>query len=513
MHNSTVDENLRNILFTGCLLLASVSSFSQITECKRLAEWNQLVAGARFMDRFLPIQSNVLFSDTWGAAAVVPRYTDNAIENHVWFYWRGNIRKAENGKYHLIVCGWLESSPRGHLEWFHSIVFNAASDNPTGPFKISNVIRKGHNPEVFQLKDRRYLLNTIDRQYITDNVNGKWDYGKLEFDFRDRKLFDSLSNMSFTRREDGSFVAVARGCEIFIRELGLSEYDQLSDKSIYPEIEGRIEDSDIWKNHIQHHLIVDDWLERIAFYQHSKDGVNWNVDSGEAYTQGITVHQDGYVEDRSKFKRIKIFQDDYRRAIQVNFAVIDTLKNKGKVNDNHSSKKINIPLNLGILMTILKEEPFTSKTRTIRVKVEAEEGFNPITDMDINSLWFGTSTEVNYGRGSKVFGTEFTGDDLVLIFPDKESEIIVSDFAPKLIAKYKTGKRFYEYARSPLENYTEPILSAKAPIFTRQGKDFVCTVEVQNFGQVGSQSSIKIECLQGNKNAIVASGSVPFLKS
>ena len=53
------------------LLLVSKSTFSQVTERERPKEWSQLVKGARFMDRFLPMKGNQLSSDTWGTPMCV----------------------------------------------------------------------------------------------------------------------------------------------------------------------------------------------------------------------------------------------------------------------------------------------------------------------------------------------------------------------------------------------------------------------------------------------------------
>jgi hypothetical protein len=58
----------------------------------------------------------------------------------------------------------------------------------------------------------------------------------------------------------------------------------------------------------------------------------------------------------------------------------------------------------------LKTKPITRTTKTIRVKIQAEEGFNPQTDIDIQSLRFGASTEVNYGRGCTVSMVENEGN-------------------------------------------------------------------------------------------------------
>ncbi|MEI3485688.1 MAG: glycoside hydrolase family protein [Bacteroides faecis] len=504
-------KNLKLALM-GALLLISNVTFSQVTERERPKEWDQLVNGARFMDRFLPMKGNKLSSDTWGTAGVRPRYVDNGIEDRIWSYWGGNIRKGEDGKYHLMVCGWLEASPKGHMEWGNSWVFNTVSDNLTGPFKPVNIIGKGHNPEIFRAKDGRYVIYVINGRYVSDDINGKWEYGKFDFNARDRRIIEGLSNLSFAQREDSSYIMVCRGGGIWISRDGLSEYNQLTDSRVYPNVKGRFEDPVIWRDHIQYHMIVNDWLGRIAFYLRSKDGVNWVTDPGEAYMPGIAVHEDGRAEDWFKYERIKMYQDKYGRAVQANFAVIDTLKNEDKPFDNHSSKNISIPLNPGVLLTILDKKPITAQTKTIRLKIQAEDGFNPQTDIDLNSLRFGASTEVNYGRGSKLLKTETGGNDLIVTFDGKGNGMTEDEFAPKLIGKYKNGKMLYGYARLPYIDYIEPILSARAPVFVQSDKGWEGNIEVQNFGQVSSQkASVKIEYKKDGKMIKVASATVPPL--
>ena len=496
----------------GALLLISNVTFSQVTERERPKEWDQLVNGARFMDRFLPMKGNKLSTDTWGTAGVRPRYVDNGIEDRIWSYWGGNIRKGEDGKYHLMVCGWLEASPKGHMEWGNSWVFNTVSDNLTGPFKPVNIIGKGHNPEIFRAKDGRYVIYVINGRYVSDDINGKWEYGKFDFNARDRRIIEGLSNLSFAQREDSSYIMVCRGGGIWISRDGLSEYNQLTDSRVYPNVKGRFEDPVIWRDHIQYHMIVNDWLGRIAFYLRSKDGVNWVTDPGEAYMPGIAVHEDGRAEDWFKYERIKMYQDKYGRAVQANFAVIDTLKNEDRPFDNHSSKNISIPLNPGVLLTILDKKPITAQTKTIRLKIQAEDGFNPQTDIDLNSLRFGASTEVNYGRGSKLLKTETDGNDLIVTFDGKGNGMTEDEFAPKLIGKYKNGKMLYGYARLPYIDYIEPILSARAPVFVQSDKGWEGNIEVQNFGQVSSQkASVKIEYKKDGKMIKVASATVPPL--
>ncbi len=495
---------------SAALLLGTQNIDAQVTERPRPAEWDHLVEGARFMDRFLPMPAGKLSSDVWGAKNVIPRYIDNGIEDNVRSYWGGNIIKDNAGQYHLYVCGWPENSPKGHMFWPNSTVYHAVCNNSIGPFMIKDTIGPGHNPEAFRLKDGRVVVYVIDGYYLADDLNGPWTYNKFDFDKRDRPIIEGLSNLTFSQREDGSYLMVCRGGGVWISQTGLSPYNQITDKRVYPPVKGEFEDPVVWRDHVQYHLIVNDWLGRIAFYLRSKDGVNWVTDPGEAYLPGISVHEDGKVEDWFKYERIKILQDEYGRAIQANFAVIDTLKHEDLPNDNHSSKNISIPLNPGLLLTVLDTKPITPNTKTIRVKIAAEEGFNPQTDIDLNSLRFGASTEVNFGKGSKVLSTAKEGKDLIVTFDAKGNGITAEEFAPKLLGKTTAGKLLYGYARLPWISYNDPILSARMPVFAADGRNM--TIEVENFGQVTSKPAIlKLEQLKDGKQTEIGQTKLPSL--
>ena len=495
---------------SAALLLSTQHTDAQITERPRPAEWDRLVEGARFMDRFLPMPAGKLSSDVWGAKNVIPRYVDNGIEDDVRSYWGGNILKDNMGQYHLYVCGWPESSPKGHMFWPNSTVYHAVCDNSVGPFMIKDTIGPGHNPEAFRLKDGRVVVYVIDGYYLADGLNGPWTYNKFDFDKRDRPIIEGLSNLTFSRREDGSYLMVCRGGGVWISQTGLTPYNQISDKRVYPPVKGEFEDPVVWRDHVQYHLIVNDWLGRIAFYLRSKDGVDWVTDPGEAYMPGVSAHEDGKVEDWFKYERIKILQDEYGRAIQANFAVIDTLKHEDWPNDNHSSKNISIPLNPGLLLTVLDTKPVTANTKTIRVRIAAEEGFDPQTDIDPGSLRFGASTEVNFGKGCKVLRTAKEGKDLIVTFDAKGNGITAEEFAPKLLGKTTAGKLLYGYARLPWVSYNDPILSARMPVFATDGRNM--TVEVENFGQVTSKPAVlKLEQLKDGKKTPIGQTKLPSL--
>jgi hypothetical protein len=490
------------------LFVANFSAFAQITERPRPESWKQLVKGAAFKDRFLPMPKGNLSSATWGGANVLPRYIDNGIEDRERSYWGGNIVKGADGSYHLFVCGWPESSPKGHGQWPRSIVYHTVSNNRIGPYTIKDTIGAGHNPEIFQLQDGRYVLYCIDKNYVTNSLDGTWQEGKFEFDPRDRPIIEGLSNLTFAKRPDGSYLMICRGGGVWISQTGLSPYRQVSNKRTYPDVAGEFEDPVVWRDSVQYHMIVNDWLGRIAFYLRSKDGVNWVTDPGEAYVPGIAFHEDGRVEDWFKFERIKILQDAQGRAIQANFAVIDTLKKEDKASDRHSSKNISVPLNPGVLISLMNTS-LPAAGETIQVKLSAEKGFNPHTDVELNSLRFGSNEAVNFGKGAKLVGTKKQGRDLLLTFSATGHELTKEEFAPKLIGRYKSGKLLFGYAKVPWVEYEPSILSALRPVFSPGTGTTAISVTVENFGLATSQPAtmkLQLQSPEGLKE--IAAGTV-----
>ena len=467
---------LCTLLIGGLALAAS----GQVTERERPEEWENLVAGARFMDRLLPMPGGELSADVWGADCVRPRYVDNGIELPGTSFWGGNILQTTDGKFHLFVCGWPENSPKGHMFWPNSTVFHAESDRLEGPYSVTDTIGKGHNPEAFRLKDGRVVVYVIDGYYIAPSVDGPWQYGKFTFDPRNRRIIEGLSNLTFARREDGSYLMVCRGGGVWISRDGLAPYEQLSDRSVYPPVEGKFEDPVVWRDHLQYHLIVNDWLGRIAYYQRSKDGVHWVTEEGEAYVPGVSRHADGRVENWFKYERPKVFQDELGRAVQMNFAVIDTIKWEDLPNDRHSSKNICIPLNRGLLLEVLNKDSITAETGRIEVRIHAEEGFDPCKDIDVNSLRFGNFSEVNFGRGCRAIDSRKEGKDLIVVFDGRGNGITPDEFAPKLLGRDMQGRLIYGYASLPYVDYRPAILSAALPKYEAESNRL--TLTVKNYG-------------------------------
>lgn len=486
---------------------------AQIVDRGRPAEWENLVRGGRFMDRFMAMPDGEQQAGIWGADSVLNRYVDNGIEKDDISFWGGKILQSKDGKFHLYICGWPENISGGHMFWRNSTVYYAVSDKLHGPYKLERTIGGGHNPEPFRLKDGRIVLYVIDsnfapRYYIADSEDSKfWTYGKFVFDLRDRRVVDDMTNLSFARRQDGSYLMMCRGGGIWVSQDGLSPYMQLTDKSVFPAVKGNFEDPVIWKDSLQYHMTVNDWLGRIAYYQRSIDGLHWVTEAGEAYAPGIARHKNGTVENWFKFERMKIFQDDYGRTLQANFAVIDTIKWNDLPNDKHSSKNIMIPMNKGLLLSVLNNEPISENTKSIKVRIRAESGFNPHEDLDLPSLRFGSHSEVNFGRGCKVIKTRKVGADLVITFDGRGSGIGENEFAPKLIGQNVKGELVYGYASLPYVNYKPAMLSARQPIYNKE--KCVLELEVQNFGLSTSKPT---QVVVKNQEKVLASGNIGALK-
>ena len=478
---------------------------AQVEERQRPAEWEKLVMGGRYMDRFEAMAPSRTARANWGAEAVRQRYVDNGIEQDDVSFWGGNILKGKDGLYHMYVCGWPENSRKGHMFWPNSTVFHATSQQLGGPYKVQNSIGKGHNPEAYVLDDGRIVVYTIDGYYIADRPEGPWMFGKFEFDQRGHRIIEGLSNLTFCRRQDGSRLMVCRGGGVWISKDGLQPWRQITSERIYPKVEGRFEDPVVWRDSLQYHLIVNDWLGRVAWYERSLDGIHWIVEPGEAYTYAFSRHEDGVAEPWFKYERAKVFQDEQGRVIQMNFAVIDTLKNEDRPNDTHSSKNICITMNKGLLLEVLNTEPITAKTKKIELRIRGEKDFDPAKEVDVKSLILGSYKEVNYGRGAKPIKVKQEGGDLIVTFSGKGSGIDANEWAPKLIGRSKTGKLLWGYARLQYVNYNPAILSPSAA-YEKDGQQWVV---VENFGLTESEpQTITIKNVK-NKEVSV---SVPALK-
>ena len=436
------------------------SAFAQIVERPRPAGWDRLVPGGRFMDRFeaASVIGNGWTTNCWGGENVKPRDIRNGIEDAEYSYWGGNIvreRGTGNGEqYHLFVARWKESEPRGHMFWPRSEIAHAVSNKPDGDFKVVEVLGKGHNPELFRCKDGSWAVYCIDAKgrahlYRAKALTGPWIYGRMQLDLDGKTMIEGESNFSFCARPDGSVLAVCRGGGIWLSEDGLKPFVRKSEGRVYPDVAGRFEDPVLWRDETQYHIIVNDWLGRVAWKLVSPDGFTWTTLPGEAYMPGIArVRGTGNGEwgtgsivtnDWFKLERMRVLQDGYGRVVQANFAVIDCAKKYDKGGDVHSSKNITIPVNPGRRM-----ETFKKTRRGWEARIAKERGFNPLKDVDVDSLILGPQSMVAFGAGVKPIGTDEANGDLVVIFPPVELDSPVVE----ILGCEKSGRLFFASTRT-----------------------------------------------------------------
>ena len=499
--NNKKRKIMKKNLLTMCALLVWMTADAQ-----------SLTTGGQFMDLLLPMEGSVAATESdWGTTAgentepkyagtwegTLGRWKDNGIEDATRSYWGGNIIKGSDGKYHIYVSGWPESTAKGHMAWSSaSRVYHVKSNNVWGPYEYVSDIGAGHNSEIYKTGDT-YVIYHIEPLgiYTATTLGESWTSGEFLYDKRDRILIagenteTSLSNCSFAKREDGSFVMIDRGGGIWVSQDGLTDpWHQLTDKSVYlnDEIKNRgyLEDPVIWRDHLQYHMIVNDWNARYAYYYRSLDGLHWTKEAGKAYcgADDFAKHSNGDAEKWHKYERPRVYQDEQGRAIRMNFAVIDCVKQSDLGSDMHSSKNINMPLTKQLLLEV---QSISSTSATVLVKAEAD--FNPKTDLNFSTLKFGSHNKVNYGNGFTYSSHAESGDDIIITFTGSAGSINSGEWAPKMLGKKTDGSIAFGYAKMPDVDYKPAMLSALTPAIAADGT--VQTVNVSNYGQSASAAT------------------------
>ena len=89
-------------------------------------------------------------------------------------------------------------------------------------------------------------------------------------------------------------------------------------------------------------------------------------------------------------------------------------------------------------------QTFRKTRKGLEVRIAKERGFNPVSDVDVDSLILGPQSLVAYGQGVKPIGTSEAGGDLVVIFPPIELDTPVLE----VLGKEKSGKLFFTTFRT-----------------------------------------------------------------
>lgn len=421
------------------------------------------VRGGQFKDLILPmpIISGLETDGIWGNSNVVPRDKDNGIEDNQWCYWGGNPIKGKDGNYHIAICRWPENT--GHMGWFESEVAHCVSDNPFGPYEITEtIVKKTHNPEVLKLPDGTFALHTMNNSVYTSNrMPGPWKrIGAMRMDSRGFVHSNRMgSNLTTEYRPDGSIVLMLKNGYVAISNTGILGPYRMASISNYSRATGYPEDPVIWRSRHQYHCVYNHAQDRRSAYMRSLDGVHWKNEYGLPYDASTTFYTDGTKNTWYKFERPKVLQDDLGRATHLSLAVMDVSKGADKGNDNHSSKNMIMPLVTEKAISIVGNSPITEDTTSIVLRIDAEEGFDPKEDLDIGSLRFGSDSVVNYGDGCKVKRSQVSGKDLVVTF-EGQNGLTYLDFDFKLIGNTKTGDLIFGYALLPGESPTAASLIA-----------------------------------------------------
>jgi hypothetical protein len=308
----------------------------------------------------------------------------------------------------------------------------------------------------------------------------------------------SLTNV----RKDGSLVFCSRLGSIGIIPDGnpTSPIEGIM-PAMYPAYSGGPEDPVIWKTGHQYHLIFNYWQLRLAVKLRSHDGVHWELDPGVAYTQLAEKYIDGTTVGWYKAERPKIVQDKHGRVTHIALAMIDVVKAQDKGDDDHSSKHITLGVQVEGLTEILGDAPVTAETREVKVKLIAEEKFDPLKDVDVKSLRFGDPKAVNYGKGMKATGSAPDGKDVVVTFSGGESGITADSFTGKILGRRADGGVYYAYPRLP-GFVDDPAVLVASP-FTQEeaGGKVSIRFTVKNFGLEKSRPATLKAVHQGRAEA------------
>ncbi len=254
-----------------------------------------------------------LSSASWGVDGVLPRDLSNGIESAKgasvhpdYYYWDGQIIRAEDGKFHLFMSTFSGDTNFG-TGWFNSDAYHAVSQtNVLGPYVRQDYIynnngsHKGHNVSAVQLPDNSYVVVVSETVpftiYQSSSLDGPWKSCQPTSQI-------GASNISLFPRHDGRFEIIERNgtiaisdtlCGTYVKQKPTCSYPQNGTDSVYPKrtsIPGVQnpaytwqEDPHIWRSGGVYHVIYSGSGDRVGWHVYSLDGItNWK-DNGYAWS-------------------------------------------------------------------------------------------------------------------------------------------------------------------------------------------------------------------------------------
>lgn len=230
------------------------------------------------------------------------------------------------------------------------------------------------------------------------------------------------------QRSDGSVLKITEDGAILVSTDGKNPYVTVPGKKAFDEKEGATE---LWRDNVQYHLLVKAGDK--ALYYRSGNGVDWVFDSERPAGTG-------------------------RKDLQPN-----------------------------IQMRIMSGSAETANTESVLVMISSSAGFNPVEDLDQESLRFGSPAVVNAGNGSRSVYDRVMGNNLILGFPEEGAGLTSDDFAIKIAGLKKDGTQVFAFAKMTGYNGENEIFAVEGPSnISSAGAD----VKVTNFGVKSSHSAI-----------------------
>lgn len=339
-----------------------------------------------------PITCSPLSSASWGVAGVLPRDLCNGIEDAKgaamppdYYYWDGQIIKAQDGKYHLFMSTWAGSAGF-NPGWTNSDAYHAVSEQGVlGPYKrqgfvyTNNGSHKGHNVSALELGDGTYAVVVSEivpfTIYKSASLDGPWTGCVATISANGVNAGTDThydSNVSLTVRHDGRFEIVQRHGLIAIADTLCGPYkmqkptwsypaaNRPSIDSIYPHrtsipdpmitnpTYAWEEDPHIWISGGVYHVLYSGSGDRIGYHLYSPDGINDWKDDGLAFDPRMAEKIFCYEGSTTCTKWYKMERPgvvlEGGHVTHVTWAVADVDKdNQIPAGSNHGSKVIVVP--------------------------------------------------------------------------------------------------------------------------------------------------------------------------
>ena len=331
------------------------------------------------------------------------------ISDSVLSFGGGDIIQGEDGRYHLFVSGWVADSARQDKLMPDSMIYQAISEKPQGPYKMLRSIGAGCHPEVFKLADNSYMISVQGGYYSAKSLEGLWTFHTFGFDSRNRPAVKTTSHWSLARRKDNSFLMVSQEGGVWVSQSGVSTYNGVTDEGVFPLVATDYDDWVVWRDNVQYHLLLGNHENSQCYYMRSLDGLHWVIESKLDYSQVMKMGADSLGLEKVVYGCPSVLQNEEGKAIQLNLEVTQVRKD-GKMH----SRNVSFSLEPDLDVRLINKKPITDAVQKLEILVKGNDRFNPLTDLDLPTLRAGSPLEVNRGGGGIVVESKPQGKDLAV---------------------------------------------------------------------------------------------------